>query len=160
MIAGSWLLRRVVRQEYISYCSALPHACRYVHFVCDLTLNWHYQCNTSVTNVCCVVLLLPLVKYHLRQGERLPHSKNSHIDPYDYWITIIVGNIVASMTSISVVSFTVLAMLQFVFRLNDCILAWCLQIWLQNCLFLNPVCIYYVWCIVFSDYFLNKYCLE
>ena len=127
MIAGSWLLRRVVRKEYISYCSALPHVCRYVPFVCDLTLNWHYQCNTSVTNVFCVLLLLPLVKCYLCQGERLPHSKNRHIDPYDYWITIIVGNIVVNMTSISVVSLTVLATLQFVLILNDYILAWCLQ---------------------------------
>ena len=127
MIAGSWLLRRVVRKKYISYFSALPHVCRYVHFVCDLTLNWHYQCNTSVTNVFCVFLLLPLVKCHLCQGERRPHSKNSYIDPYDYWITVIVGNIVVNMTSISVVSLTVLATLQFVFRLNDYILAWCLQ---------------------------------
>ena len=127
MIAGTWLLRRVVRKEYISYCSALPHVCRYVHFVCDLTLNWHYQCNTSVTNVFCVLLLLPLVKCHFCQGERLPHSKNRHIDPYDYWITIIVGNIVVHMTGISVVSLTVLATLQFVLRLNDYILAWCLQ---------------------------------
>jgi hypothetical protein len=30
----------------------------------------------------------------------------------------------------------------------------------SNCLFLNPVCIYYVWCTVYSDYFLNKYCLN
>jgi hypothetical protein len=127
MIAGSWLLRRVVRKEYISYCSALPHVFRYVPFVCDLTLNWHYQCNTSVTNVFCVLLLLPLVKGHLCQGERLPHSKNRHIDPYDYWITIIVGNIVVNMTSISVVFLTVHATLQFVFTLNNYILAWCLQ---------------------------------
>jgi hypothetical protein len=81
-------------------------------------LNWHYQCNTSVTNVFCVLLLLPLVKCYLCQGERLPHSKNRHIDPYDYWITIIVGNIVVNMTSISVVSLTVLATLQFVLNAN------------------------------------------
>ena len=30
----------------------------------------------------------------------------------------------------------------------------------NNCLFLNPVCIYYVWCTLYSDYFLNKYCLN
>jgi hypothetical protein len=30
----------------------------------------------------------------------------------------------------------------------------------NNCLFLNPVCIYYVWCTVFSDYFRNKCCLN
>jgi len=115
MIAGSWPMRRVVRKEYIYYCLALPHVCRYVPFVGDLTLNWYYQCNTSVTNVFCVLLLLPLVKCDLCQGERLSHSKNSHINPYDYWITIIVANIVVNMTSISVVFLTVLATLRFVF---------------------------------------------
>ena len=124
MIAGSWLAFEKSTTEgiYIYYCSALTYAWIYVPFVGDLILKWYYQCNASVTNVSCVLLLLPLVKPDLCQGERLPHSKNSHIDSNDYWIKIIVANIVVNMTSISV-----FATLQFVFTLNNYILAWCLQ---------------------------------
>ena len=132
MIAGSWLLRRVVRKEYIYiYIYIIVRHC---HMYADTFLSsviWHSigitSVNTSVTSVLCVLLLLPLVQCDFCQGERLPHSTNSHIDPYDYWITMIVANIVVNMTSISVVFLTVHATLQFVFTLNNYIPAWCLQ---------------------------------